>query len=84
MLISKMEMMLMEYDQGDVDYIQKKVGKKWLNGFMKEYRISLQRRTNKKAKSIYQKLHKISNYHTFVVYEMANPNNDYPVWKTTS
>ena len=53
MLISRMEMMLIEDDQGDVNYIQKKVGKKWLTGFMKEYRISLQRRTNKKAKSIY-------------------------------
>ena len=53
MLTSKMEMMLMENDQGDDDYIQKNVAIKWLNGFMKEYRISLQRRTNKKAKSIY-------------------------------
>jgi hypothetical protein len=81
MMMRQMERMLMEDDQGDVNLIQKKVGRKWLSSFMKENKISIQRRTNKKAKSIYQKLHKVSNYHTFVVYQMANPNNDYPVWK---
>ena len=48
---------------------------------MKKNHISLQRKTNRKSKCIYQRLHKISNYHTFVIYKAANPEFDYPVWE---
>ena len=58
-----------------------KISKRWLTRFMKDKRISLQRKTNRKGKSVYQRLHQISNYHHFVIYKMANPEYDYPVWK---
>ena len=44
---------------------------KWARGFCKRYRISNQRMTNNKAKSILEKIHLVSNYHQWLIYQFA-------------
>ena len=35
----------------------------WLKGFLKRFEISLQRRSNKKNKNLWQRIHLVSNFH---------------------
>ena len=45
---------------------------KWLQGFCKRFRISWQRRTNKKNKGVFQRLHIAKNYHWWVIYKLGS------------
>ena len=46
-------------------------GKKWCSLMMKRHQISVQRRTNKKPKSSFGRMHRVQNYHYYTVYLMA-------------
>lgn len=45
---------------------------KWARGFRKRKGISLQKRTNNKAKSLLEKIHLIQNYHQWLIYSFPN------------
>ena len=44
----------------------------WCKKFMKRKELSVRKKTNFKAKSVWERLHKIHNYHHFTVYRMGN------------
>ena len=44
---------------------------KWLSGFIKRKGISHQRKTNKKSKSVEERLPQIRNFHWWAIYKMA-------------
>ena len=44
----------------------------WVKKFMKIKKLSIRRKTNRKKTTIWQKIHKIENYHWFVIYKMAD------------
>ena len=44
----------------------------WVRSFCKRHGISLQRKTNSKSKSIFERLHLIKNYHQWLIYEIGN------------
>ena len=44
----------------------------WVQGFCKRFRISWQRRTNKKNSGVLQRLHIAKNYHWWVIYKMGS------------
>ena len=48
-----------------------KPSNRWVQGFMGRHKISVQRKTNTKAHSIYEKIHLIKNYHYFCIYMQA-------------
>ena len=48
-----------------------KFGDQWANTFFKRHKISSQRATNKKPKSIFERLHKVKNYHYYSIYLCA-------------
>ena len=39
---------------------------------MARHHLSIRKRTNKKKQSIFEKLHKIKNYHHYCIYELAD------------
>ena len=80
--MTKFKQILREDDTNDPEEIEK-IGRNWLKRWMKDNRISNKRKTNRKAKSVYERLHQISNYHHFVIYNMANPEKEFPVWNNT-
>ena len=41
----------------------------WKTLFCKRWRISVQKKTNNKAKSVYERIHKVSNYHYYAIYK---------------
>ena len=43
----------------------------WLSNFVKRHGISKQRKTNKKNKSIAERLPQIKNFHYWAIYKMA-------------
>ena len=45
---------------------------RWVQKFMKRKKLSVRKATNKKKKSIWERLHKIHNFHHFCVYELAD------------
>ena len=49
--------------------------KGWVRRFCKRHNLSVQRRKNKKKKSVYERLHIISNYHWWVIYQFQDPDN---------
>ena len=49
-----------------------KFGHTWVTKFMKRKKLSVRRSTNKKTKSIWERLHKIHNFHHYCVYELAD------------
>ena len=46
--------------------------KHWCYNFLDRKGLSIRRKTNKKKVSIFEKLHKIKNYHHFTVFELAD------------
>ena len=46
-------------------------GNQWKVNFCKRWRISVQKKTNNKAKSVYERIHKVSNYHWYAIYKAA-------------
>ena len=44
---------------------------KWLQAFCKRYRISWQKRTNKKNKGVMERLNKCKRYHWWLIYKMG-------------
>lgn len=80
LILTKFKQILREDDSNDPTAIEK-ISRTWLKRWMKDNKISTKRRTNRKGKSIYERMHQISNYHHFVIYNMADPNNVYPIWK---
>ena len=38
------------------------------DNFCRRFHISVQQKTNNKAKSVYERIHKIKNYHYYVIY----------------
>lgn len=74
----KMRSIMINRDDPDFDPTIHKFEQNWCIGFCKRKNISLQRKTNSKSRSIYEKLHRISSYHTWLIYMMADPKNDYP------
>jgi len=43
----------------------------WKRGFCKRWKISVQKKTNNKAKSVYERIHRVSNYHYYSIYKAA-------------
>ena len=43
----------------------------WKVKFCKRWRISVQKKTNNKSKSVYERIHKVSNYHWYAIYKAA-------------
>ena len=43
-------------------------GDQWKDNFCRRFHISVQQKTNNKAKSVYERIHKIKNYHYYVIY----------------
>lgn len=74
----KMKEIVLNLDDPNYDPLKNKFGTNWVDGFCRRKKISLQRRTNNKSRSIYEKLHRISSYHTWLIYMMADPERDYP------
>ena len=46
-----------------------KFGDCWKTKFCKRWRISVQKKTNDKSKSVYERIHKVSNYHYYAIYK---------------
>ena len=61
---------LIREDLPDVD-TNNKFKDKWLQAFCKRYRISWQRRTNKKDKGVMERLNICKRYHWWVIYKMG-------------
>ena len=51
---------------------------KWCAGFCLRKKITLQRKTNHKSLSIYQRIHLVGNYQYWTIYLMADPAQNYP------
>jgi hypothetical protein len=49
-----------------------KFKEKWCKLFLKRNGLSIRRKTNKKKQSIFEKLHKIKNYHHYTVFQLAD------------
>ena len=47
----------------------------WSRRFCKRWRISLQRKTTKKTVAVFQRLHKIQQYHRTLIYDLQDPRN---------
>ena len=62
---------ILREDLPDLD-TSNKFKDKWLQGFCKRFRISWQRRTNKKNKGVLQRLHIAQNYHWWVIYKLGS------------
>jgi len=54
------------------DPLKNKFGCHWVNLYMFRHHLSIRRKTNKKKTSVFQRLHKIKNYHYFCVYMLAD------------
>ena len=54
----------------DVD-TNNKFKEPWLRAFCKRFRISWQKRTNKKNKGVMERLNKCKRYHRWVIYKMG-------------
>ena len=48
-----------------------KASNKWLSGFAKRWGVSKQKKTNKKSKSIEERMPQIRNFHWYTIYQMA-------------
>ena len=64
--------------------VERTFGNKWVRGSMKRKNISLQKKTNCKSTSLFRKMHKVVNYHYFIIFMMANPDNEYPQWNVNT
>ena len=64
---SKM-VMLVKRDYPDSAF---KGGSRWISKFTNRFGISLQAKTNKKSKSIEERLPQVRNFHWWAVYQMA-------------
>jgi len=54
------------------DKTKNKFTQSWVKGYMKRKNLSIRRKTNRKKTTIWEKIHKIENYHWFVIYKMAD------------
>ena len=61
---------ILKNDLPEVDTTNK-FGDKWLNNFCRRFRISWQKRTNKKNKGVLKRLHIAKNYHWWVIHKMG-------------
>ena len=48
-----------------------KASNKWLSGFTKRWGVSKQKKTNKKSKSLEERMPQIRNFHWYTIYQMA-------------
>ena len=48
-----------------------KASNKWLSGFTKRWGVTKQKKTNKKSKSIEERMPQIRNFHWYTIYQMA-------------
>ena len=44
---------------------------KWKSKFCKRWKISVQKKTNGKSKSVAERIHKVKNYHFYTIYQAA-------------
>ena len=44
--------------------------------FCKRFRISVQKKTNNKSKSVYERIHKVQNYHYYVIYMLEKETRE--------
>ena len=44
---------------------------KWLSGFAKRWGVSKQKKTNKKSRSLEERMPQIRNFHWYTIYQMA-------------
>ena len=54
------------------DPTKDKFGSRWVRKFMKRKGLSVRKKTNFKKLSIWDRLHKVHNYHHFAIYRMAH------------
>jgi len=67
---------IMKKDLPEID-LQNKFKSRWLRAFCRRFKISWQKRTNKKNKGVMQRLNKVKRYHWWVIYQMGmeTPND---------
>ena len=53
------------------DPTKHKFTSKWKAGFIKRWKISVQKKTNNKSKSVLERIHKVRNYHYYTIYKAA-------------
>ena len=44
---------------------------KWKAQFIKRWKISVQKKTNNKSKSVLERIHQVKNYHYYTIYKAA-------------
>ena len=74
------------------DPVKHKFADMWLNGFLRRFKISLQRRSNKKNKTVWARIHLVSNFHCYCIYQFATerpedqhfPESDSEGWESES
>ena len=60
----------MKKDLPNID-LKNKFKSKWLRGFCRRFRISWQKRTNKKNKGVMERLNTAKRYHWWIIYQMG-------------
>ena len=44
---------------------------RWKGGFCKRWKISVQKKTSNKSRSLLERIHKVKNYHYYTIYKAA-------------
>ena len=57
---------------GRFDPAKHKCTKHWVHNFLIRHDLSIRKKTNKKKQSIFEKLHKVKNYHHYSIYDLAD------------
>ena len=73
-LMSRMRHILLQDMPPGFDPNKSHCRNSWARRFARRFRISLQRRSNKKCHTIYEKIHLVKNYHYFLLYKVQDPN----------
>ena len=76
-LIAKMHILIRIDKPPHFDPEKHKLKKSWAFRFCKRFKLSRRRRTNRKKKDLFERLHLIRNYHWWTVYEFSKRSN-YP------
>ena len=58
-------------------------GDQWKTSFCKRWNISSQKKTNSKSKSVYERIHKVKNYHYYVIYKLGRETHEAEVNHTS-
>ena len=58
-------------------------GSRWRTNFCKRWKISSQKKTNSKSKSVYERIHKVRNYHYYVIYKLGRETHEAEVNHTS-